>query len=136
MAQATQTLAGTVVAPAKDLPKNYAGFNTCTVEGRIFNAEIVEYNDSRFLSVSVIQNLQDDDQGCEFHFNSSNGLLALFEKGYLPNGRRVHITGHMKAVEQVYTDKATGEMKLLKRPRVKLDQVNYTLGAMPSKKDA
>lgn len=138
MATATTatTLSTTAVSTEKQLPKNYAGFNTATIEGRVFHAEVVSMNGEEFLSVQVIQNLQDDDNGCIFQFTNSNGLMGLFKKGYLPNGRRLHLTGHMKSIEQVYTDRETGEIKLLQRPRVKMDQAQVTLGAMPSKKDA
>ena len=136
MATATTSLSTTAVSTEKQLPKNYAGFNCATIEGRVFHAEVVSMNGEEFLSVQVIQNLQDDDDGCIFQFTNSNGLMGLFKKGYLPAGRRLHLTGHMKSIEQVYTDKTTGEIKLLQRPRVKMDQAQVTLGAMPSKKDA
>ena len=137
MATTTTTLSNTVVSSAApQLPKNYAGFNTATIEGRILHAEMVTYNGDTWLNVSVIQNLQDDDAGCVFEFNNRNGLMALFQKGYLPAGRRVHLTGHMKEISSVYTEEKTGEVKLRKRPLVKMDQAQVTLGAMPSKKDA
>ena len=136
MTTTTTTLNTVVSSEAAQLPKNYAGFNTATIEGRVFHAEVVTKNGEEFLSVQVIQNLQDDDGGCIFQFTNSNGLMGLFKKGYLPNGRRVHLTGHMKSIEQVYTDTKTGEIKLLQRPRVKMDQAQVTLGSLPSKKDA
>ena len=137
MATTTTTLNNTVVSSeAPQLPKNYAGFNTATIEGRILHAEMVTYNGDTWLNVSVIQNLQDDDAGCVFEFNNRNGLMALFQKGYLPAGRRVHLTGHMKEISSVYTDEKSGEIKLRKRPLVKMDQAQVTLGALPSKKDA
>ena len=136
MATATTSLSTTAVSTEKQLPKNYASFNTATIEGRILHAEMVTYNGDTWLNVSVIQNLQDDDAGCVFEFNNRNGLMALFQKGYLPAGRRVHLTGHMKEISSVYTEEKTGEVKLRKRPLVKMDQAQVTLGAMPSKKDA
>ena len=63
-------------------------------------------------------------------------MMGLFEKGYLPNGRRVHLTGHMKEISSVYTDTKSGEIKLRKRPLVKMDQAQITLGAMPASKEA
>ena len=136
MATTTTTLNTVVSSEAPQLPKNYAGFNTATIEGRILHAEMVTYNGDTWLNVSVIQNLQDDDAGCVFEFNNRNGLMALFQKGYLPAGRRVHLTGHMKEISSVYTDEKSGEIKLRKRPLVKMDQAQVTLGALPSKKDA
>ena len=134
MATTTTTLNTVVSSEAPQLPKNYAGFNSMTVEGRIFNAELATSGGDEFLSVSVIQNLQDDDMGCEFTFTTSNGLMSLFKKGYLPAGRRVHIVGHVKEISSTWTDKSTGEVRLLKRPRVRMDQVMVTVGAMPAAK--
>ena len=131
----TATLNSTVVSSeASKLPKNYAGFNSLTLEGRIFNAELVTLQGQEFLSVSVIQNLQDDDAGCEFTFTNASGLMSLFQKGYLPKGRRCHVVGHVKEVTSTWTDKQTGEVKLLKRPRVRMDAVQVTVGAMPAAK--
>ncbi|WP_141561346.1 hypothetical protein [Synechococcus sp. WH 8016] len=134
-ANTATTLSNTAVSTEKPLPKNYAGFNSLTLEGRIFNAELVTRDGQEFLSVSVIQNLQDDDMGCEFCFTNSNGLMSLYKKGYLPAGRRCHVVGHVKEVTSTWTDKATGEVKLLKRPRVRMDQVTVTVGAMPAAKN-
>lgn len=130
------TSAPAVVAAPQQLPTNYASFNSCVVEGRVFHAEIVARDGQEFLAVQVIQNMQDDDGGVIFSFTNNNGLMGLFKKGYLPTGRRVHVVGHMKAIESSYTDKQTGEIRLLQRPRVRMDQAQVTLGAMPSKKDA
>ena len=135
-ANTATTLSNTAISTEKQLPKNYAGFNTATIEGRILHAELVEYNGDTWLNVSVIQNLQDDDAGCVFEFNNRNGLMALFQKGFLPAGRRVHLTGHMKEISSVYTDTKSGEIKLRKRPLVKMDQAQVTLGAMPASKEA
>ena len=93
---ASTNLSTTAVSTEQQHPKNYAGFNSMTLEGRIFNAELVTRDGQEFLSVSVIQNLQDDDAGCEFTFTNSNGLMSLFKKGYLPTGRRVYVVGHVK----------------------------------------
>ena len=135
MATANTASLNAAVSTEKQLPKSYAGFNSMTVEGRIFNAELVTRDGQEFLSLSVIQNLQDDDAGCEFTFTNSNGLMSLFKKGYLPTGRRVYVVGHVKEVSSTWTDKATGEVRLLKRPRVRMDQVTVTVGAMPKARD-
>ena len=136
MATTTTTLNNVVSVAAPELPKNYAGFNTATIEGRILHAEMVEFRGDTWLNVSVIQNLQDDDQGCVFEFNNRNGLMALFQKGYLPAGRRVHLTGHMKEISSVYTDEKSGEIKLRKRPLVTMDHAQLTLGALATKTDS
>ena len=112
----------------------YAQFNTLTVTGRIFNAEIVEKNGQRWLSVSVISTASKDGADLTYTFNNSNGLMKLHESGYFGKGRQVTITGHINNVTEVYTDEKSGEVRLLKRPEIHLTGVNVLdggLGPMP-----
>lgn len=114
--------------------KTYAQFNSVSLQGRVFNAEVVKTADSEFLAVTLITNLQDGDEGITVTFNTSNGLKSLFEKGYLPNGRIVTVTGHMQSMSETYTDKATGEIKLRQRPQLHLVQTTTHVGPMPADK--
>ena len=132
----TKLLAKTVVSSEAKLPKNYAGFNTATIEGIIYHAELATNNGDEFVVVQIIQNLQNDDVGCVFQFTTASGVLKLFRDGFLTVGRRVHLTGHMKEITSVYTNEKTGETMLRKRPLVKMDKTTLTLAPMPSKKDA
>ena len=112
----------------------YAQFNALTVTGRIFNAEIVELKDNKFLSVSVISTASKDGADLVYTFNNSNGLMSLFEKGYFCKGRQVTITGHLHNVSEVYTTQ-TGEVRMRKRPEIHLTGVNVLdggLGPMPN----
>ena len=113
----------------------YAQFNALTVTGRIFNADLVDYNGQQFLSVSVISTATKDGTDVVYTFTNSNGLMALFQKGMFCKGREVTITGHISDVSQVYTDKKTGEVKLRQRPQISLTGVSVLdggLGRMPS----
>ena len=115
---------------------SYANFNTVTVQGRVFNAEVVN---NEFLSVTVITNLTDGDEGMTVTFNNSNGIRGLFEKGYLPNGRQVTLVGRIKSVSETYFDKKSGQTKLRKRPNMHLEGVQIPsggLGPMPAEKTA
>lgn len=112
----------------------YAQFNALTVTGRIFNAEVVELDNSRFLSVSVISTASKDGVDIVYTFTNSNGLLNLHESGWFGKGRQVTITGHIMNVSEVYTDK-NGQVCMRKRPEIKLANVTVMeggLGPMPN----
>jgi len=96
----------------------------------VYNAEIVETATGKFLAVTLITNLKDGDDGITVTFNNSNGLMSLFEKGYLPNGRMMTVTGHVDSLSETYTDKA-GELKLRMRPQMHLVQAVAHVGPMP-----
>ena len=115
--------------------KTYANFNTSTFQGRVFDATVTEGKYGEFVAITVITNLSDDSEGVTVTFNNSNGLLTLAKKGYLTNGRMVHVTGHISGITEVY--EKDGEVQLLKRPQITLDSTTaqVTLGAMP-KQDA
>jgi len=119
--------------------RSYAQFNSFTVQGRINHAEIVDSKNGQFLAVTVITNCLNDDEGMTVTFNSSNGLMGLFEKGYLPTGRMVTVTGHIAYIRETYTDKKTGEVTMLKRPNIHLVDASIPtggLGPMPAEKAA
>ncbi len=111
--------------------KNYADFNTFTVTGRILNAEIPQGRD--FLAVTVITNLETEGGQMTVNFTNSNGLKSLFEKGYLPAGRVVTVTGRINGVTEIYENKQ-GELMTLKYPRINLigaQILDGGLGPMP-----
>ena len=118
----------------------YPQFNALTVTGRIFNAEIVNYNDSEFLSVSVISTAMKDGADLVYTFTNNNGLLKLHRGGNFCTGRQVTITGHIANVSEVYTTKS-GEVRMRTRPEIKLVGVTCLEGGLgpmpdPSKKQA
>ena len=111
------------------MTKTYAQFNTVSITGRVYNAEVVNYNGSEFLSVTLITTLQDDGQEITVKFTNSNGLKSLQQKGYLPTGRLMTVTGHIVDVTSTYTNK-DGEIITLKRPQMKLNNVVVADGAL------
>ena len=114
----------------------YASFNSFTVQGRIFASELIPYNGTEFVAITVITNCVNDDEGMTVKFTNSNGLVSLFKKGGLPVGRQLTITGHIKRVSETYTK--DGEVRMLKRPNIDLIDASIPtggLGAMP-KSDA
>ena len=116
--------------------RSFAQFNSFTVQGRVSHAEVVNSKNGTFLAVTLITNCLNDDEGMTITFNSSNGLLSLFEKGYLPTGRMLTVTGHIAYVRETYTDKS-GEIAMLKRPSIHLVDAQVPtggLGAMPADK--
>ena len=111
--------------------KVYANFNQLVVDCRISNSEIVEtQKGDRFLSVTAITNCLNDDEGMSITFTNANGLMSLFEKGYLPKGRQLTLTGHISYVRETYTDAKSGEVRLLKRPQVNLVDVAIPTGGL------
>ena len=115
--------------------KSYAGFSTFSATGRVYNAEVVTANGGEFLAVTLITNFQDDDKGYLITFNTTNGLKSLFEKGYLPTGRMVTVTGQVKSMTETYLNE-NDEAVLLKNPRIALVQVFAHVGPMPANKKA
>ena len=116
--------------------RTFAQYNSFSVAGRINHAEVVDSKNGKFLAVTVITNCLNDDEGMTVTFNNSNGLLALFEKGFLPVGRNVTVTGHIAYVRETYTNK-DGEVQMLKRPNIHLVDASIPtggLGAMPADK--
>ena len=84
--------------------KTYAQFNTLTIAGRLSHAEIVENKGNSWLAVTLLTELQDDGTTVSVTFNTTNGLMSLFKSGYLKNGRRITVTGHLASFAQVYLD--------------------------------
>lgn len=76
-----------------------------------------------------------DDEGCTVEFTNSDGLMALYQKGFLPKGRRVTCTGHIRTVAETYVSK-DGEVVMLKRPKITLVDAQIPTGALgPMPKD-
>ena len=118
--------------------KNYAQFNSFAVDGVISNVSEVSGKNGDYIAVTLITNLMKEDEGCTVEFTNSDGLMALYQKGYLPKGRRVTVTGHIRTVAETYTNKQ-GEVVMLKRPKISLvDAAIPTggLGPMPADKAA
>ena len=112
---------------------SYAQMNNLVLSGRVFNAEIVSGANGDFLAVSIISTLMKDGPELVVTFTDSNGIKALYEKGWLPKGRQVTVTGHIADTKFVYTAK-DGTCRTLKRPELKLVNAQFPeggLGAMP-----
>jgi len=112
--------------------KSYSNFNTVTFEGRVFDATVAKGQYGEFLAITIITNLVDGDDGITVTFNDGNGLLKLHQQGYFDKGRRVHVTGSLAGISEVY--EKDGELQLRKRPQLTLDSktVQVKLGAAPA----
>ncbi len=116
--------------------KNYAQFNSFAVDGVISNVSTVNGKNGEYIAVTLITNLMNEDEGCTVEFTDSDGLMALAAKGFLPKGRRVTVTGHIRTVAETYTSKQ-GEVIMLKRPKITLVDAQIPtggLGPMPADK--
>ena len=110
--------------------KSYAMFNTLTITGRLSFAEVLEGNNGDYLSVTLISELTNDSEGISVNFTTSNGLMSLFNKGYLNKGRMITVTGHLNKFEETYFNKQTGKRAILQRPRLTLGQAQVLHGGM------
>ncbi len=115
--------------------KSYAQFNSLTITGRVSHAELREYNNSEFLSVTLISDLVTDGAGVAVQFTNSNGMMAMFKDGKLNNGRLITVTGHMTEFCETYFNKKSGKREMLQRPRLTLKQAQvFSGGYGPGKK--
>ena len=115
---------------------SYAQFNTLTITGRLSHAELVDGQYGEFLAVTLLTELVDEAAAVAVQFNTTNGLLSLYKKGWLTNGRRVTVTGHLESFTELYLDKKTGKRRMLQRPRLQLSKaVVFDGGLGPSKRE-
>ena len=98
----------------------------------MFDAKVVDGQYGEFLAITIITNLVDGDDGITVTFNNSGGLLKLHKDGYFDKGRRVHVTGAITGISEVY--EKDGELQLRKRPQLTLDSktTSVKLGAAPA----
>ena len=117
--------------------KNYSNFNALTITGRVSSLKLLNGQYGEALALTMISTLMTDGDEVTIEFTNKNGLMTMFKNGKLDTGRQLTITGHMKAVEQVYTDK-DGSVRLLKRSKVILHGATVLeggLGPAPKKED-
>jgi len=110
--------------------RTFALFNTLTITGRLSFAEVVKGNNGDYLSVTLISELTDGAEGISVSFTTNNGLMSLFNKGYLNKGRMITVTGHLNKFEETYFNKQTGKRAILQRPRLSLGQAQVLHGGM------
>lgn len=98
----------------------------------MFDASLAKGQYGEFLAVTIITNLIDGDEGITVTFNDGNGLMKLHQQGYFDKGRRVHVTGAISGISEVY--EKDGELHVRKRPQLMLDSrtVQVKLGAAPA----
>ena len=110
--------------------KQYAQFNSMTITGRLSHAEVVKNNGDEWLSVTLLSNLVNDADPVQVTFNTTNGLMSLFKKGFLNNGRMITVTGHVANVTELYLNKATGKRAVRKRPLIHLTKAQVFDGGL------
>ena len=118
--------------------KNYSNFNALTITGRVSSLKLLNGQYGEALAVTMISTMMTDGDEVTIEFTNKNGLMTMFKNGKLDTGRLLTVIGHIKAVEQVYTDKTSGEVRLLKRSKVILHGATVLeggLGPAPKKED-
>ena len=116
---------------------NYAQLNVLTITGRVSALKLLDGQYGESLAVTMISTMETEGEEINITFTNKNGLMTMFKNGNLDVGRQLTVTGHIKSVEQVYTDK-DGAVRLLKRARMNLKQVQVLdggLGPAPKKED-
>ena len=134
MAQAIANSAPATVEQ-QEVRINYSDFNSASFEGRVTYVEAVDKNGQEWVKVSVAAVLKDGTDGITITFNDSNGILALFKKGYLPTGRRVHVSGSITEIRSHYVSNE-GLVVPLKKPTLHMVGVTLKLGALPKSAQA
>ena len=117
---------------------SYAQFNALTITGRVSALKLLNGQYGESLAVTMISTMETDGEEVNITFSNKNGLMTMFKNGNLDVGRQLTVVGHISKIEQVYTDKASGEVRLLKRSRVALKQAQVLdggLGPAPKKED-
>ena len=108
---------------------NYSQFNALTITGRVSSLKLLDGKYGEALALTMISTLETDGDEVTIEFTSKNGLMTMFNNGNLDVGRMLTVTGHIKAVEQVYTDK-DGQVRLLKRSKVILKGATVLEGGL------
>ena len=108
---------------------NYAQLNVLTITGRVSVLELLDGQYGKALAVTMISTMETEGETVNITFTNKNGLMTMFNNGKLEVGRQLTVTGHIKSVEQVYTDK-DGSVRLLKRARMNLKQVQVLDGGL------
>ena len=109
--------------------------NTVTLTGRVYHIERVTQDGNTWLKIVLISNTQKD-VATTFTFNTTK-MDGLVDKGFLPKGRTVTISGRIKSLASHYFDKKSGSERALKNPNIQLESVYIPtggLGAMPRDK--
>lgn len=109
---------------------NYASHNVFTFTGRVMDVHLIDGQYGESLSVTMITTLVTDGDELTVQFTNKNGLMTMFKNGKLDKGRMLTVTGRLRKVEQVYTDKADGATKLLTRPRITLEAATVFGGGL------
>ena len=101
-------------------------------EGIVADVTVANGPYGEFAAITIITHLVDGDEGITVTFNNSNGLLKLHKQGYFDKGRRVHVTGAISGISEVY--EKDGELHIRKRPQLMLDSktAQVKLGAAPA----
>ena len=110
--------------------KTFASFNVLTITGRMSHCEVVKGGNGDYLAVTLISELTDGSEGIAVQFTTTNGLMSLFNKGYLQSGRMITVTGHLNKFEETYFNKQTGKRAILQRPRLTLGQAQVLHGGL------
>ena len=111
--------------------KKLPDFQQTVLHGRIAHMEVVDYEDRKFLSVSLVHTISDT-ADVRVKFTNSNGLLTAFNNGTLVVGQELTISGTIKGIRAFYLK--DDALTPLKMPEFQFRCMSYAFGSKPQAK--
>jgi hypothetical protein len=93
--------------------------------------EMVNYEDRKFLSVTLVHTISDT-ADIRVKFTNSNGLLTAFNNGTLVLGQELTISGTIKGIRSFYMKDDV--LTPLKMPELQFRCMSYAFGSKPQPK--
>lgn len=106
-------------------------FQQTVLHGRIAHMEVVDYEDRKFLSVTLVHTISDT-ADVRVKFTNSNGLLTAFNNGTLVVGQELTISGTIKGIRAFYLKDDV--LTPLKMPELQFRCMSYAFGSKPQPK--
>jgi len=111
--------------------KKLPDFQQTVLHGRIAHMEVVDYQDQKFLSVSLVHTISEATD-VRVRFTNSNGLLTAFNNGTLVVGQELTISGTIKGIRSFYMKDDV--LTPLKMPELQFRCISYAFGSKPQPK--
>jgi len=112
--------------------KKLPDFQQVSLHGRIAHLEMVTYEGSDFLSVTLMHTINENTD-VRVKFTNSNGLLTAYNNGNLIVGQELTIGGVIKGFRAFYMKDDT--LTPLKNPELQLRVNCYAFGSKPQLKE-
>jgi len=111
--------------------KKLPDFQQTVLHGRIAHMEVAEYQDRKFLAVSLVHTISET-ADLRIKFTNSNGLLTAYNNGTLVVGQELTISGTIRGIRAFYMKDDV--LTPLKMPEVQFRCMSYAFGSKPQPK--